>query len=75
MTTAVNLLAILAFLSALYTLLGLLCAIAEHVQTQLYRRTTRRRVQPSTGRNPSRRTTRRSRTGGHRERHAASLPT
>ena len=48
MTTAANLLVILAFLSALYTLLGLLCVVVELAQDLLarpYRRRVTRRVQ------------------------------
>jgi len=48
MTTAANLLVILAFLSALYTLLGLLCMVVERAQALLARpyrrRATTRRV-------------------------------
>lgn len=42
MNTAANLLVILAFLSAFYTLLGLLCAVAEKLRGLLARRWHRR---------------------------------
>jgi hypothetical protein len=48
MTTAANLLVILAFLSALYTLMGLLCVAVEAVHALLarpYRRRITRRIE------------------------------
>jgi hypothetical protein len=48
-TTATNLLVILGFLSALYTLLGVLCAAAEQASSLWARRPVRRRCRPSTG--------------------------
>ena len=61
MTTAANLLVILGFLSALYALLGVLCAIAEYARTMLSRRPVRRRTIPSTKRGTVRRKYRRPR--------------
>ena len=60
MTTATDLLVILSFLSALYTLLGLLCAAAEALQPIWSRRPSRRRAQPATS-GTDRRGSRRSR--------------
>jgi hypothetical protein len=70
MTTATDLLVILSFLSALYTLLGLLCAAAETLQPVWSRRPSRRRAQPAT-RGNDRRGSRRSRP--RRRSRAASL--
>ncbi len=50
MNTAANLLVILAFLSAFYTLLGLLCAVAEKLQGLLARRWHRRALGGHRGR-------------------------
>jgi hypothetical protein len=58
MTTATDLLVILSFLSALYTLLGVLCAAAERVESLWSHPLTRRRAAPSsteTGRRGRRR--------------------
>jgi hypothetical protein len=56
MTTIANLLVILIFLSGLYTLLGLICAVAEKVEATLAaRRHQRRRLR----REPHRRIPRR----------------
>ena len=56
MSTAANLLVILIFLSGLYTLLGLLCAVAEKVEAILAARPAKRR---RLSREPHRRTPRR----------------
>jgi hypothetical protein len=56
MNTASNLLVILIFLSACYTLLGLLCGIAERLQEMLAMPHQRRRVRRWTRRRTPRRT-------------------
>jgi hypothetical protein len=53
MTTATNLLVILTFLSALYTLLGLLCVVVEGAQA-LLARPHRRRIARRVKRRPMR---------------------
>jgi hypothetical protein len=47
MTTATDLLVILALLSSLYTLLGLLCGVVEGLQGLWARRQPRRRALPA----------------------------
>jgi hypothetical protein len=56
MTTAIDLLVILSLLSALYTLLGLLCGAAEGLQALWARRQPRRRALPATTGHVRRRT-------------------
>lgn len=55
MDTTTDLLVLLIFLSGLYTLLGLLCGIAEKVQEILARPHQRRRVRKGTRRRTPRR--------------------
>jgi hypothetical protein len=71
MTTAANLLVILAFLSALYTLLGLLCMVVERAQA-LLARPYRRRITHRVKRRPTR--PRRAYGGRATDRPAAATP-